>query len=352
MVRTVLCRLLGLVISSLVLPANVRAQAWVPPRDEVSVTTSYQYVTVTQHYDWRGREWDRGHIRADSLLLGVEYGITDRLAFSMNVPYVSSLYHGARPCPDPPDARAICSRPHQLPIDDGTRHAAFQDYHIGLRYNIVRGRVVATPFVSLVVPTNNYTYFAHSAVGRDLHEQTVGLSVGVPLDPSARRLPCGCAVPQLYVQGRYAYSFVERVLGIHHNKSNADLDVGYFVSPAALVRILASWQKTHGGVDCWHPHLPCPFDIDNPPDPKSPIWNPKSPIWIHHDQIGAEDYLNLGTGASYTVNDSVDVFLIALRTVRGRNAHKMDLSVTTGIGYSFNGRQAMDRLQRRLIGRN
>jgi hypothetical protein len=337
MVRTVPRRLLGLVICWLLLPANLQAQAWVPPRDEVSVTTSYQLVTITQHYDAHGRPWDRGHIRGDSLLLGVEYGITDRLAFSMNVPYVASSYKGARPCPVPNQPTAVCARPHQLPIDDGSTHATFQDYHIGLRYNIVRGRVVATPFASLVVPTHNYTYLAHSAVGRDLHEQTIGLSVGVPLDPGARRVPCGCTVPQLYVQGRYAYSFVERVLGFPHNKSNADLDVGYFVSPAALVRILASWQKTHGGGFS--------FDVYNPP-PKD------SPIFIHHDQIGTEDYLNLGTGASYTVNDSVDVFLVAVRTVWGRNGHKMDLSFTTGIGYSFNGRQAIDRLQRRLIARN
>jgi hypothetical protein len=322
MVRVVPCRLLGLMICGLVLPDNLQAQAWVPPREEVSVTTSYQYVTVTRHYDWRGGEWNRGHIRADSLTLGIEYGITDRLALSMNVPYVWSVYHGPYP--------------HQLPIDNGAEHATFQDYRMSLRYNIVRGRFMVTPFVGLVAPSHNYTYLAHSAAGRDLHEQTMGVNIGVPLDPDAGRVPCGCVVPQLYVQGRYAYSFVERVLGIPHNKSNVDVDAGYFVTPATVVRVLASGQKTHGGIGLDYLNLP----------PKG------TPLFNYHDQIIADDYLNVGTGASYSVSESVDVFVIALRTIWGHNGHKMDLSFTTGIGYSFNGRQAIDRLQRRLIARS
>lgn len=324
MVRVIACQLLGLLVC--VLPDNLQAQAWVPPREEVSVTTSYQYVAVTKHYDWRGGEFDRGHIRADSLSLGIDYGISDRLALSMNVPYVSSVYHGPYP--------------HQLlngtTIDNGTRHESFQDYRMNLRYNIARGRLIATPFVGLVAPSHNYTFLAHSAAGRDLHEQTIGVNIGVPLDPGAGRVPCGCVVPQLYVQGRYAYSFVERVLSIPHNKSNVDVDGGYFVTPATVVRVLASWQKTHGGIGIDFANLP----------PKG------TPLFIHHDQIIADDYLNVGTGASYAASESVDVFVVALRTIWGHNGHKMDLSFTTGIGYSFNGRQAIDRLQRRLIARN
>ena len=295
-------------ICALVLPDYLQAQTWVPPRDEVSVTTSYQYVTITKHYDWHGGEWDRGHIRADSLALGFDYGMTDRLAFSISVPYIASSYSG--------------TRPHPTPIDDGSTHTTFQDYHVGLRYNIVKGRVVVTPFAGLVAPTHNYTYFAHSAVGRDLHEQNVGVSVGVPVEP-------------VYLQVRYGYSFVERVLDIPHNKSNADLDVGYFVSPSFLVRVLASGQKTHGGINIDYENLPART----------------SPLFLHHDQIITDDFLNVGAGASYELNQSVAAFAVAFRSIWGRNGHKMDLGVTTGIDYSFNGRHAIDRLERRLIGR-
>ncbi len=38
-------------------------------------------------------------------------------------------------------------------------------------------------------------------------------------------------VPGLFVSGRYGYGFVEKVVDISHNRSLADLEVGYFVSP-------------------------------------------------------------------------------------------------------------------------
>jgi hypothetical protein len=70
-----------------------------------------------------------------------------------------------------------------LPEDDGTYHSTFQDFTTDVRYNLTQRRVVLTPFFRVVIPSNNYTYFAHSAAGRDLREIHIGTNLGRQLDP-------------------------------------------------------------------------------------------------------------------------------------------------------------------------
>ncbi|MBI1875545.1 MAG: hypothetical protein HYS05_16895 [Acidobacteria bacterium] len=42
-------------------------------------------------------------------------------------------------------------------------------------------------------------------------------------------------MPGTFVQARYSYTFVERVIDIAHNRSNLDVEVGYFVNPSFRV---------------------------------------------------------------------------------------------------------------------
>ena len=82
--------------------------------------------------------------------------------------------------------------------------------------------------------------FAHSAPGRDLHELQVGAYWAKLLDR---------VLPGLFVTGRYSYGFTQRVLDISHNRSNVDLELGYFIKPEVRVFGLGSGQLTHGGID-------------------------------------------------------------------------------------------------------
>src|SRR5438876_5252047 len=52
-----------------------------------------------------------------------------------------------------------------------------------------------------------------------------------------------------YVQGSYSYGFVERVLNTSHNQSNADFEIGYFLTRRLAVSALGIFQYTHGGID-------------------------------------------------------------------------------------------------------
>ena len=145
------------------------------------------------------------------------------MAFSVALPYVGAKYWGPYPHPTTPTAST-------------TRYnSTFQDFRFDIRYNITRKGLVVTPFVGTIMPSHDYIYFAHSAVGRDVRELQVGAYGAKLLDS---------LLPGLFVTGRYSYGFAQRVLDISHNRSNLDLELGYFVKPDFRVFALAQ-GKSH-----------------------------------------------------------------------------------------------------------
>ena len=263
-------------------------------RGDIAVTTSYQHVKTSKHYFSRGEELDRGIVQSDMMLLSLDYALTDRLVVSAGLPYVFSKYTG--------------KQPHAQPIDDGSTHSSAQDYRVDLRYNMMVGEFVVTPTIGFVAPSRNYTYFGHAAVGRHVHEQFAGVNVERRLDE---------LLPGLYAQGRYGFSLAEKVMNVSHNRSNLDLSLGYFVTPRLAVRGVWSAQNTHSGVNL---------------DVASPL---KGQAFLHHDQNANADSIMVGAGASYSVNDTVDVFAGVLRSVSGRNIHKTDFAPNIGITWTL-----------------
>ncbi len=255
-------------------------------------------------------EFDGGRITSHTATLQMAYSISDKLAFSAAAAFVMARYRG--------------SAPHQLPIDGGDYHGSLQDYRFEGRYQLTRGSVALTPFVGLVLPSRNYTYFAHSAIGRDLRETAVGFDSGVT-DLFAHFRSCGCP-SATYLQSRLSYSFVEHVLGIRHDHANLDVDLGYFITEKLGIRALGAYNRTFGGIN----H-----------DPVNCTWcTPTSPLFVHHDQLLAERHVNVGMGASYAVNEKLDAFTSLFHTIAGRNGHKMDLAAIIGVAWSFAPRAA------------
>lgn len=292
--------------SFLVITSCLSAQAWLLPQGEGTVSLSYQNLYVHDHAFSLGDAHDVGHILSHALFLDVDYSLTDRLAVRFAVPYVVGKYYGPRP--------------HQLPLDDGTYHSTFQDFTFDVRYNVSRRPVVFTPYFRAVIPSNNYPYFAHSAAGRDLREYHLGANFGRRLDP---------ILPKAYLQARYSYAFVERVLGIAPNRSNAEFQLGYFLTPRLSLLGMGQWMYTHSGVE-----------ID---------WNLfhgglVGDQWIHHDQIAKSSLLDQGGGFAYAVTSLWQVFFSAARSVEGRNGHLHAAVLTLGLSRSFGERSVEERV--------
>lgn len=294
------------------------AQAYVPAKGEGTVSFLYQGMFVRDHY-FGTTPVDAGQITSKALLVDVTYGVTDKLAISFGVPWVTSRYNGSLPHPI-----ADLSGPTPVyggvnPADDGTYHGTFQDLRFGVRYNAVaRNGMALTPFITTSIPSHGYTVLAHASPGQNLKQLQIGLSGAKLLD---------AVVPGLFVQGRYAYAFTQTVVAdISHDRSNADLEVGYFVSPRLRLLALATGQFTHGGIDIV-------------PNARVAL----GPLFPYHDQITQIHFLDLGGGLSYALTERVDLYGSLVRTVAARNGHAIDHGLSLGLSWSFSTRRAGDR---------
>lgn len=275
------------------------AQAWVPPKGDGAVAIAVQQLNVKKHLSI-STPTDGGHINTFVVLADLTYGLTDKVAIDLALPFVSTKYSGTKPHPN-------------TSIDDGTVHNSFTDLRMAVRYNITRQGAVVTPYVGTVVPSHEYAYYGHSAFGQRLRELQVGTYI-------AKLFTSG--VPGMFVSGRAAYGFVQKVQDISHNKSMGDLEVGYFVSPSFRMFGMSSAQYTHGG-------------LDFPPGGLAAV---PAQYKLNHDVIQRVNFLNLGGGFAYSVRESFDVFGSFSRQVAGRNGHALNRGVTIGASWSFSTR--------------
>jgi hypothetical protein len=286
------CSLLALAATA----PRALAQAWVPARGEGAVSVAFQDIAVTKHLASSTRV-DAGRIDTRVILTDVTYGVTDRIAVDLALPLVASKYTGNRPHPG-------------TTIDDGTYRTDFTDLRFALRYNVSRDGAVITPYIGSIVPSHDYAFYGHAAPGQRLREVQVGVYAAKLLDRG---------LPGLFISGRYGFGFVEQVLDISHNRSIADLEIGYFFSPAFRAFATSHGLYTHGGIDFPNGGLPALPAVFRPV----------------HDQIQRVHSLSLGGGAAYSLTDSMDVFGSFSREVAGRNGHAMDRGITIGASGTF-----------------
>jgi hypothetical protein len=275
--------------------ANATAQAWVPPKGEASLSLGYAYVSASTHLDYRGNPVSPGDMMWHNAVSELGYGITNRLAARVSLPFVISKYHGQFP------HRILPGREN---LDDGSWHETFQDFLIETRFRATTGSLAITPSAGLIVPSHDYEYYGHGAAGRKLVEAQFAVAAGRLLDP---------ILPSAYAQVRYMFAVPEKVLGISHNRSQLSFDVGYLLGPAFTVRMLGQWQRTHGG---WKQPIDFPA--------------PTSPSFQVHDQLSRSDYLRLGGGMSYSLTGSIDVNVFGYGTTSARSDVNM-----RGFGLSF-----------------
>lgn len=308
-------RILAAVAVGLLSTATAGAQAWLPPKGEAWLSLGYGNVFHTKHYlgvaDPDGTtEFDAGHTRGHNVGLQVGYGITDRLALSVGIPFVTSKYMG--------------DRPHRrngviITADDGRYHGTFQDYRINLGYQLFNGAVAVAPFATAIIPSHSYTYLSHAAPGAALNEYWLGVSAGSRLD----RILTGS-----YLEVTYAYAFVEQVENIDLNldRSHMGMELGYFLTPSLAMRLLATGHYTHGGLVFRTP-------ANLPPE-----------LFAHHDQIGKTSSVKLGGGLGYALTGSTEVYASYIRSVYGRGGHKIDHGLSFGVTRSFSPEQILRKV--------
>jgi hypothetical protein len=273
-------------------------QAFPSAQGEIDVGLGYQYTSVRDHTYSDGQAFDRGHIRDLGITPDITIGLTDRASLRVGLPLAIGKYVGAFP--------------HPSILDDGNYHATFADFNTSFRYNLTRTPLFLTPEFTAIIPSHQYVSYAHSAAGRDLREFRTGINVGRRLDP---------LLPKAVVQGRYYYSFVEQILGIHHNLSGGDYEFDYFLTPRLTLLGLGTWQYTYGGLN-----QPCCLTLAQAFTPEE---------LPHHDQLLAAKHHEVGGGLAIAVSDSLTMYASALHAVYSANGHKLFLGLNMGVYYTF-----------------
>jgi len=298
------------------LASSALAQAWLAPRGEASLGVAYQNTYTRDHLFSKGERRYRGSIRVNTVVFGLTYSFTDRLAAGVSVPYVAARYDGM--FPNNVSGFEV--------IDDGSYHGSFTDLRLDLRYNLLRDPAMVTPFVSAIVPTRDYPTFGQSSPSSGLEQYLVGVSMGRRLDPI---LDAG------FFQLRYSYAFVEEVLGISHDRSNVDLEIGYFLTRSLGISATGSYQKTHGGLD-----------VPLPGTPESDAFR-ATPYFAHRDRLARSNYLNVGGVVSYALSGTVDVFASFQSTVWGRSIHAIQPGLAVGLSWGFSPKRMVRRFARK-----
>jgi hypothetical protein len=286
---------------------DATAQAWVPPRGVGSASFTYQRISATGHRRTNGFLVERGQSINMGLYIEGEYAFTDRLSISAGLPYVFAKYVAtippAPPIPYPPGDQCHCW------------NSGWQDFGFTARYNLVGGAFALTPSLSVGVPSRGYEYQGEAVVGRNLREVRIAVDAGQRLDAIS---------PKLSVQGRYSYAFVERVIDIPNNRSNAGVEVAFLPTRKLATRGLVSWQHTHGGLRFGSPppaSLLFPGEVNTPER------------LAEHDRIMRDNYWHVGGGVSYSFS-RMDVFASYIAYVGGTDTHA-GRAFTAGISWPF-----------------
>jgi hypothetical protein len=266
------------------------AQAWLPKSGDLSISLSYDYILNKHHYLPNGDELDVGHTRSNIEGLSVGWSPSDRWRLVAGIPYVQTQWLG--------------EGHHGPEVDTGHVNRTLTDLRLEVHYQALEYPVALAPYAAAVIPVHDYPVLGHAAPGRGLNEYWIGFFAGKSLEPW---------LAQTYVQARYNYAFVERVVGIAHDRSNVDVEVGQFLSPTWLLQLIGSWQWTHGGIN-----VPVP---------------PGSAIFPHHDQLAAAEFLNLTGSVIWFASARSYLSLGYTRALHGSNAHKVDRGVTFSIGF-------------------
>jgi hypothetical protein len=278
-------------------PVRAYAQAWLPPRGEGSLSASFQRTNADGHFLDDGIKSPGYSTRASNAVLQGTYGITDRLALDLALPFVGVTYLG----PEEP-----LNLPYNV-LDDGSYHGSITDLTVAVRYNLLQRPLAVTPFAAALIPTHAYPTIGEAAPGRHFQEYHLGANVGRLLDP---------LLPRAYVQASYAYAFVRQDVGVPVDYSSFGVEAGYFLTPRIPVSFFWRRYVTHGGLN--FAEL-----FEAPPE-----------IFVNLDRVVAVSYHHLGVGLSVPLGSSFSAYGNYVWFASGVDAH-FGSGFSAGVTWSF-----------------
>ena len=261
-----------------------------------------------------------GTLRVQSVDFLLDYFIADHWSIVAGIPFTTSRFEAgpgnaphcptatAAPVCGPPTPALLQPHPESEYLDDGNSHGTWADWTFGVEYHANVLDYIITPSINAYIPSHNYVFFANAAVGQDLKRVEVGATIAHQFDFS-----------NFYYRIGYRRAFVQRTLGVSIDNNKYDVDVGYFVNEKLSLNIYGLGK--FGGGLTGDQLIPLttfngvPFVTE---------------YWYRHDQIAAHEYVNVGTGVEYRLNDKTTLSTSIDRLVWGNSVYdfKYRLDVT------------------------
>lgn len=263
---------------------------------------SYQYIHVDGFEATTGT-LPIGTTDTYALNFEIDYQFNERWGIDFGIPLIRKRYQGSGPhnpmlIVPPQDAEFI---------DTGSYHTSFQDWHLALRYKVLEGTFGIEPFIALGVPSNDYPFFAHSAVGQNLTKVDVGTSF--TLQPG---------LSDAFYRLDVSYVFVEKTLGVNIDHWRLTGEAGYYFTPRFSARAFFLLKEGKG--------LDFPDDF---PPPRN------TEYWYQHDRMVRHNYINAGLGINWSINENYQVSFSAFTMVHADQVHIVKYALTAGISRSF-----------------
>lgn len=317
-------KITGLIAISLaIFPAHTTAQS--QTKGDGSLRIDYQYIHTGAYV---GDSFEADYWTTDSqvALISGDYALNERWTVYAALPYVrkrfnpSDLDFGTGPG-DPHDPNADYWVNYEPPDkrfwDDGAYHGDFQDLSFGLMYRWIDGPAwTVSPYVGYAVPATDYPFYAKAAIGLNLWNIPVGVSVNfVPY------------FSDWHFRGNLAYVFSEEPLGQNVDYWLAYLSAGYWFKPNFSVDVFLSSKYLVDGFiidyDFGNPALyPETYDTEE---------------WYHHDRLIKHRILNLGISFDYFLNEKYQVSATYFESIWEEQTTKVERAYSIALTRYFGG---------------
>ena len=238
-------------------------------KGDASLRMEYQYVR-TGAFDSSIGQIDIGNTDAHAFLLSGSYAVNDRWTVTASLPWINKRHTGTLPH-DPVVDFTNYTPPNLTLVDDGSYHSDFEDVYVGVEYLVKDGPLSIAPFIAMGVPSNDYPFYAHAAVGRNVWHVPVGAAFSYTPHFS-----------DYYLSGDIAYVFTEKSLGVDISHWLINASFSYYLTPRFAPKVFVSIKYGTKGLDFPDDYtLPDDFDTAK---------------WYYHDRMIQHNFTNAGIG--------------------------------------------------------
>ena len=262
-------------------------------KGDASLRVEYQYI---RNGTFNGSGYEAGWWTSDThvTLLSGDYALSDRWTIYGALPYVQKRFNATQELPgfaagDPhnpnDDFWVDFVPPDKRFIDDGSYHGGIQDLSIGVSYLALDGPLTVSPYIGFGYPADNYPFYAKAAIGANLWNIPVGVSLSyVPY------------FSDWFFRGNLAYVFSEQPLGQNVDYWLGFLSAGYFFKPQFALNIFGSVKYLRDG-------LVLPWDFTDDPTFGNYPEEFDTEEWYHHDRLLKHRFAYAGIAFDYFPNE-------------------------------------------------